>query len=347
MLTATPGLSGTEFGGGGPDRGGWAGGPSVDQFIGQGAGKDTPFPALLLGIRVGGRATPHSRISFTGPSLPVPPENSPYAAFDRVFGGAVAGAAGDPALLERLRNEQKSVLDVVKQDLAAVRARMGAAGRQKLDAHVTALRAVETRLSRPLAPVGESCKKPALGAPINFMDEKNIPAVGDLHMRLATAALACGQTKVITLQWGDAPSGHRMSFLPQPLSNGWHSLSHAPTTDARAQDDLERAARWLTSQLKALLDMLKAIPEGTGTLLDNTAVLWCTENGRSNNHDWRNMPYVLAGGMGGAFRTGRFLSFTPALPHNRLLTSLCHGMGLSVATFGSPKYGTGPLPGLG
>ncbi len=348
MLTGIPGLAGTQFNGGGNESGGWNGGASLDQALAQSVGKDTPFASLLLGVAVKGSASPHTRMSFSGPSMPVPPENSPYALFNRVFGGGITGSVGDPKVLERLRAEQRSVLDVVNQDLNAVRGKLGAGGKQKLDAHLTALRAVETRLSQPTPPPGAGCQKPApLGTPIDVMSENNIPLVGEMHMKLAAAALACGQTKIVTLQWGNAPTGHRMPWLTPQLSTSWHSLSHAATTDLAAQNELDRAARWLAGQYRAFLDLLKAVPEGSGTMLDNTTVLWCTENARSNNHDWRNMPYVLAGGMGGAFRTGRYLSFTPSVPHNRLLTSLAQGMGMtSLATFGSPNYGTGPLAGL-
>ncbi len=347
-LTASPGLRDGNFTGGGPESGGWASAVSIDQYLAQQLGKDSPFPSLLLGIRVRGSAAPSSRISFAAASQPVPPENSPYAAFDRVFGMGVTGkVGGDPALLMRLRAEKRSVLDVVRKDLDALNAKLGADGKRKIEAHLTGLRALETRLSAPIAPSG-SCTKPTLGNPIDFMNGRNVPVVGDLQMQVAAAALACGQTKFVTLQWGSTPGGVGSDFMSPALSGEWHTLSHMNpnATNLTAMQDLDRMARWQADQFVKMVKLLSAVREGDGTLLDNTALIWLTEVSDPNKHDWRNMPYVIAGGMGGTWRTGRYLTY-PGAPTNRLWTSLCHGMGLTgVATFGSPKYGTGPLPSL-
>ncbi len=98
-----------------------------------------------------------------------------------------------------------------------------------------------------------------------------------------------------------------------------------------------------------LLGQLQAIPDGNGTLLDNTAVLWVNEMSVGQVHDRRQIPYVLAGSCGGAWKTGRFLDLTDPNgdpTHNQLLLSICHAMGVDVATFGNPAYCKGPLPRL-
>jgi hypothetical protein len=91
---------------------------------------------------------------------------------------------------------------------------------------------------------------------------------------------------------------------------------------------------------------LQQIPEGDGTLLDNTVVLWCNELAKGNVHGRVNAPYVLAGRAGGALRSGRFLNFDGDVPHNNLLLSLTHAMGLDDTSFGNPDWCTGPLTGL-
>ena len=91
---------------------------------------------------------------------------------------------------------------------------------------------------------------------------------------------------------------------------------------------------------------MKAVPEGDGTMLDHTLILWCNELAIGNVHSRTDAPYVLAGGAGGALRTGRFLSFAGDVPHNNLLVSLMNIMGLPDQTFGKPDWCTGPLTGL-
>jgi len=94
------------------------------------------------------------------------------------------------------------------------------------------------------------------------------------------------------------------------------------------------------------LDQLKSVPEGAGTMLDNTVVFWSNELSDGVIHDRRTMPYLLAGSCGGAFKTGRLVEYQGA-KHNDLLVSLCNAMGLDdVTTFGNPAYCSGPLSGL-
>lgn len=97
-----------------------------------------------------------------------------------------------------------------------------------------------------------------------------------------------------------------------------------------------------------LLDRLSAVPEGNGTMLDNTLVVWGSELGDPYSHSFQSMPFVLAGGAGGALTTGRYLDMTNSGPiHNRLLVSICNIMGLAgTTTFGNMDSGSGPLTGL-
>jgi hypothetical protein len=95
-----------------------------------------------------------------------------------------------------------------------------------------------------------------------------------------------------------------------------------------------------------LLDKLDAVQEvGGGTMLDSTVLLWGNELGIGNSHSYKNIPWVLAGG-GGYFKMGRYLQYTDQ-PHNNLLVSICHAMGMTdVTTFGIPELCTGELSGL-
>ena len=92
-----------------------------------------------------------------------------------------------------------------------------------------------------------------------------------------------------------------------------------------------------------MIQAMKQIPEGDGTMFDNTVILRWNELARGNAHDFENMPYLLAGRCGGYFNTGRHLQYGGA-SHNDLLVSLLNAMDVPDQTFGVPEYCTGPLP---
>jgi hypothetical protein len=366
LLTGRPILMGN-FRSAGPPTAGWASGVSIDQHIARAVGASSRFRTLELGVQVID-AEVRGRISYQGASQPLPPMESPYDAFDRVFAGGNPApgptpAPGQPSSLpggsdpraERLRAQRRSVLDFLGQELGAVRAWVSADDRARLDAHLESVRDIERRLTPagggagpgPVTPAG--CQMPMVGSRMDVAAAANMPAVGKLQMDLAAAALACDLTRVITLQWTHAESNQSFPFIGVPGQH--HAMSHAGDTDAAAQENLTKINVWYAEQLKYLLDRLAQYREGDATLLDNSVVLWANEVGKGNNHAHRDLPFLLAGGAGGRLRTGRFLDFMAnggrGQPHNNLLVSLAKLMGLPDTRFGDPAHSTGPLPGLG
>jgi hypothetical protein len=323
-------LTGTELVDGG-DGTYWGGGISVDQRVAEVVGAATPFPSLELAVEEN-PATVLSRMSYLGAGQPVPPEPDPTAVFRRLFDGQT------PAQ----RAQRQSVLDAVKDDYASLAPRLGAADQQKIEAHLEAIRAAEKSIlaTRPI-----TCAPPDVGRD----DLADIPAVGKDQMDMLVRALACDITRVATLQWSQAESMTHMTWLGIPDAH--HDLSHQPLADPTVHAKLSRINHWYASQFAYLLAAMKAVPEGDGTLLDHSVVVWCNELSLGEMHSRRNLPYVLAGKCGGAITTGRFLRYgstqgEPAPPHNDLLLSLCHAMDVPDASFGNPAYCTGPLPGL-
>jgi hypothetical protein len=114
--------------------------------------------------------------------------------------------------------------------------------------------------------------------------------------------------------------------------------------DARSK--LTKIYTWYSDRVAYFLGKLNAIPEGNGTLLDHTLVVWASEIGKGNNHSFQKIPVVLAGGLGGSVATGRYLQYAN-VEHNRLLVMLCRAMGLAqTQTFGTTDKGTGSLAGF-
>jgi hypothetical protein len=164
-------------------------------------------------------------------------------------------------------------------------------------------------------------------------------------MDLLVSSLACDQTRVASLQWS-----HSVSDIPFPwlgIGTGHHTLSHKDDSDTTSQDQLVQINTWYAQQFAYLLGKLDAVPESNGTtLLDNCLVIWMNELAKGNVHSHNPLPVVIAGKCGGALRTGRYLTYPNAVPHNNLLVSIANAMGTNITTFGNPAYCTGALTNL-
>jgi hypothetical protein len=128
------------------------------------------------------------------------------------------------------------------------------------------------------------------------------------------------------------------------IQEGQHDLSHEPDSNKDAQEKLTKINKWYCEQLAYLAKRLAETPEpgGTGSLLDNTLIVWTNELGKGNSHTLDNIPFVCVGNMPG-LTMGRSHKFT-RVPHNRLLLSLAHGFGHKITKFGNPDFcGDGPL----
>jgi hypothetical protein len=339
-LTATELLPGNFVGGGGLSAG-WAGGISVDQEIANHIGKDTAYASLELGVAVQG-ANVSGRISYRGPGQPLPPENSPYAAYQRLFGDSL----GEPLEIEQRVARRQSVLDVVAEDYEKLRGRLGGEDREKLHNHLLSIEAIRVRLDKAVVGFEGACQPLDLGKALDVHKIENMPFIGGLQMDLLAMALACDITRVATLMWTNSTSSAVLSFIDPAITDGHHEIAHKGDEDTVKVHHNTLINTWYASQLAGLIDRLKAIPEGDGTVFDNTVILWTNEQSRGNNHDRHNLPYVIAGSAGGFFHTGRYVEFPSDTAHNHLLVSLLHSMDIDADEFGNSIYGTGPLTGL-
>jgi hypothetical protein len=333
-------LNAGPFAGAGSAPAGWANGPSVDQRIAEVIGTSTNLRSLELGVQVGA-ADNWGRMIYRAANQPLPPEDDPARVYATVF----ADLHADPAALAALRARRRSILDTVGAQYTRISARLGAADRARLDQHLMAVREIEDRLTTPFVPLTPACHDPAPPAAATTANDA-FPAIGALQLDLLVMALACDITRVASLQWSRSVSQVRFTWLDPAVPEGHHDLSHRPDSDPDAVDKLTRINRWYAGQMAALMDKMKAIPEGDGTLLDHTLILWCNELAIGNVHSRIDAPYVLGGGAGGGLRTGRFLRYPGDVPHNNLLVSILNAMGIPDQTFGKPDWCSGPLPGL-
>jgi len=351
MLTGRPLKSGTQFKSFGNTTSGWGSGQSLDQYLVGRLQPNTTFPSLQVGVHVRDTEV-RARISYAGADMPIPPREDPQDVFAALFGmssGTSGNGMTDPALA-RLWAQRKSVFDANNAETDRLKMFLGQSDRDKLDAHLAAMRDVEKRLvgmtGTGSMAGGLTCTKPAQPAVVDLKNDDLYLRAGQAQMDLAVAALACDQTRILTFQWSYSESEHLFGFLG--ISGNHHAISHDFSQSGVNYDAYNKIQTWYQQQFAYLLGKMDAIKEGSGTLLDHSLVLWATEIGESTQHDLMTMPYVLAGSAGGKIRAGRLLDFSSnKRDNNQMLVSIGQAMGATdLTSFSDPSAATGPLPGL-
>ncbi len=346
-LTGLPLNDGGQVGGDGSTAG-WAKGISVDQAIAKHLWEESPTPrrSLHFGVQTlnyGGKEV-RTVMSYEGDSVPVSNEDDPWNMYDTVF----SQLGAEPTGQQRLNARRKTVLNAVGGQLEDVKKTLSAGDKQKLEQHLDAVRGLETQLENPGAVLGGSCQLPEVGSPIALGAAENFATIGKLQMDMIAMAFACDITRVCTLQWSAATNNRPYPFLQyngEPIEFDEHILGHKPYSDTAAWGMLGVIRRWYAEQLAYLLAKLDAVPEGEGTMLDNTLVLLGSEITEGNSHTHMNAPFILAGGAG-AMAMGRNLDFSNGgadVPHNNLLVAMMQAMGMQTSTFGDPAYCNRPL----
>ncbi|MBP3959378.1 DUF1552 domain-containing protein [Gemmata sp. G18] len=322
--------------GGSDTPAGWAKGISIDQeiknFLQKDAATKTRFGSLEMGVMVPDRADTWTRWSYAGANKPITPIDDPYQMFNKLYGRAKDNEA------------LASVLDDIKDDLKKVGDKVGAADKRLLDEHAAFVRDMEKELKEQKAAANVGHVVPKLEAGMK-KDNDNMPKISKAQIDLLVNSFAADFARVASYQITNSVGGARMKWLG--VDEGHHELSHEPDTNEKAQEKLVKINKWYCEQVAYLAKRLAETPEpgGTGSLLDNTLIVWTNELGKGNSHTMDNIPFVMVGG-GLDYKMGRSLKFNK-VAHNRLLMSLAHGFGHTVKAFGNPNHcAAGPLTGL-
>ncbi len=321
----------------------WGGAASVDQLLAQAWGIDSLTLAVLAS-----QTEPHPKPGFDhrqsfcylGPATLKHPRTDPLQVFDYLF--PTVGSLGSP---ERVKL-RKSVLDAAAANLTEVSARLGPTERAKLDYHLTGIRELEQHLAAGAAVCAAQPAAPpdylAIDPSSEVSEDTYIPQMVDNMIDLAVAALRCGTTRIATLQFGYG--GGKWRFAWKGINLNCHDdVAHLDTSDAGSTPlNTERVVlmnQYYASRVARLATALDAVPEGNGTMLDNTLVVWANEFGRGD-HNLNNVPIVLIGGAGGAIaKGGRVIDVGPQV-FNCLGCTILNVMGQNVAGFGdAPSCG--------
>jgi hypothetical protein len=268
----------TRYSGRGPS------GPSLDQLVAAKLGSDTRFRSLQIGVSqesFGGAM--QKNMSWAGPDRPLPPEEIPHRLFDRLFG------ARDEGWVKRKR----SILDAVRENANELRKGLPVEDSQRLDEHLSSVRDLERSIAslppefRKVTPPGED------------FDMKDWPRIAKIQSDLLAYALATRQTRVASYMLTKCQGLARFPWLGHTAARH-HDYTHkdgkAPGAGgAEGQRILRDICRWHVEEFAYLVSKLKSIPEGAGTLLDNSMLVFVHEHAEANLHKASGMIAVVAG----------------------------------------------------
>ncbi len=312
------------------------GGVSMDQVLASRIGEDSPQPSLVLGCEqpiTGYHETNFSmayssHISWHDANSPVPMEVYPSLAFDSLFDNHGS-------------RRMQSILDRVREHASHIRRQISVADQAKLDEYLTSVREIEKRIERTREDKSKADENAARrGQPVELMKRPDNGLPEDLreHMRLMgdiiATAFQTDKTRVATLLLCRDLSGLFYPFLDV-------RKAHHPASHDDLSDDYERVSRYYVSQLAYLALRLDSMPEGQGTVLDNSCLMFISNMWSGSRHDSSKVPLLLLGGLGGTLETGRVLNYLDKGDDNRklcsLYLSLMDRMGVELPQFGDTE----------
>jgi hypothetical protein len=316
-----------------------SGGTSVDQLIAEHVGDLTPLPSLELGTEpvisgidsnVGYTRLYGSHISWQTATRPVAKEINPRLVYQRLFGKPLAG---DPQQAAAYQN----LLDYVLDDARRLRQTLGRDDQFKMDEYLEAVRAVEKRIEfatrnrsdRPLDIDPSALVAPSPGIPDDFREHI------ELMLDLIVLALQTDSTRVCTFMFANDVSGRNFSFL-DGVSGAHHELSHHENKPEKISQ-YQQINRWHVAQFARMIAKMKSIPEGEGTLLDHSMIMFGSSFSDGNRHDPDNLPILLAGRGCGTLRPGRHLAAEGQRPICNLYLSLLRRHGIELESFGDSE----------
>lgn len=309
------------------------GGISVDQVLANRVGQDSVQPSLVLaceqpltGYHESNFSMAYSsHISWQSPDSPVPTEVYPSLAFDSLFENSGS-------------RRNQSILDRVQSEAATLRRKVSAADRSKLDEYLQSVREVEQRAQRMRGEMDKAASRAAdKGKPLPAMKRPDNGLPEDIreHMRLmcdiVALAIQTDKTRIASMLMCRDLSGLFYPFLD--VRDAHHPASHNDKGEG-----YQRITHFYVSQLAYLAGKLDAMPEGNGTVLDNTCILWLSNMWSGSAHDNTKLPVLTVGGMSGNLQTGRVLDYRDKGDENRkvcsLYLSLMDRMGVKLDKFG-------------
>ena len=314
-------------------------GTTVDQLAARELGKDTQLTSLELALEssltvgncTGGYSCAYiNTFSWRTPTTPLHMENNPRAAFERLFGDGVAGAARVAQL-----QQNRSILDWVTQEMTGLQKKLGPVDRTTVSEYLDAIRDVERRIQKAeqQTDVSETALEAPLGIPSNFQDHFRLMA--DLQVLAYQADI----TRVTSLQIAREQS--ERTYTELGADTGHHEISHMGSVERTVMN-----GKINTHHLQLfsyIVDKMRKTPDGDGTLLDHSILLYGAGMGDGGRHSPHNLPVVLVGGGAGQLEGNRHIAAPLDTPFMNVGLSILHKVGVNVDSIGDS---TGEIAGL-
>jgi Protein of unknown function (DUF1552) len=317
-------------------------GVTADQIAAQAIGQDNPLPSMELATEdhaglIGSCDRDYgciymNTLSWRTPETPLPMEINPRKVFERMF-----GQGGSPS--ERLARiqEDRSILDAITKEATALQLQLGPSDRQTMNQYLENVREIERRIQRAEKSQGDAdLQLPARPAGVPFDFEEHVA----LMYELMALSYQANITRVITFMVSREVSNR--TYTQVGVTDGHHAISHH-------QNRAEKMAKnvliqtFNVNQFKGFLEKLKSMPDGDGSLLDHTLLLYGSNMSNSNAHDHYPLPNLVVGGAAGKMKGGRHLKYEDHTPMTNLLVTMLDKVGVKQESLGDS---TGTLENL-
>jgi Protein of unknown function (DUF1552) len=304
-------------------------GVTIDQLVASKIGQDTPLPSIEVMIEEasvncgdGLSCSYRDTISWQGPTSPLPMQNNPQVVFERLFGD------GNTAKERAVRRQQSlSLLDSVRADASSLQQKLPAADRNRIDQYLTDVREIERRVQKAGQQLSDDLDVPSAPTGVPKDVEAHIKLMFDLQVLAWQAEITRVSTMLMAKELSNAV------YPKSGIRDAFHILSH----HSNIKENIDRFTLLNTyhvTLLAYLLEKLRTTPDGEGTLLDHSMVLYGSAISDGNQHNHTDLPIVLAGGASGRLKGGRHLRSPRNTPMANLLVAMLDKLDIHTDKFG-------------
>jgi len=308
-------------------------GTSIDQMYAQQYCQDTPLPSIQLCIEsvdgsgacdYGYSCVYSDTISWASPTTPLPMTRDPRQAFESLFGDG-----GTPAQRIARQQENGSILDLIRQDVARISKSLGPSDRSRLDAYLDDVREIERRIQKIEQYNSNSTARALPAAPIGVPDsfEEHVKLMFDLQ----ALAFMAGITRVSSFKMSRDVC--QRTYPESGVKTSFHSCSHHGESPSKIAE-FAKLNQYHVGKVAYFLDKLKNTPDGDGSLLDHSLVLYGSPMGDSNVHNHKRLPLFMAGHANGAFKGNRHVVTKDGTPMANVLLTVLHKLGIDAKSIG-------------
>jgi hypothetical protein len=308
------------------------------------AASTRPFKQLVMTADSRGPSLHHRCISSDMTNEFIPPDNAPMTVYTRLFANVMVGG-GTPMeqqlAMQKLRARKQSVLDYLKADIARLNGRIPALQKPKLQSHLDGIRALEKSLDAQVVPGTTTVTLPTGLEMLKPDTSSNHPQLIKGFFDITRAAFQLDLTRVASFSFGTGNNAVSFADFGGGPAGGVHDIAHLSVSDStRAM--LTTITLWYTARVTEFVQSLAAIPEGTGTMLDNTMILFFSEN--AQYHEPKDIPLAIIGGKNLGHVGNRVLRYTTTRQVNDVGLSILKAFQVPRTTWGDARWFKGAAP---